>query len=38
MASTTPNGQAPWRKPYVDEARQAPANARTNQAERGSSA
>src|SRR5262249_34293652 len=31
IASTTPNGQAPWRKPYIEATPQAPANARTYQ-------
>jgi hypothetical protein len=29
-ASTNPNGQAPWRKPYIDPKAHAPANARMN--------
>ena len=38
MASTTPNGQAPCKKPYADPRAHDPANANTNQWLRSSSA
>ncbi len=36
--STTPNGHAPWRKPYSADARHASAKASTKRGDRGSSA
>jgi hypothetical protein len=38
MPSTTPNGQAPCRNPYAEDARHAPANMRMKDGERSSTA